>query len=89
MKNFFRISTMFLFLICVSLGFTACKPTLVKIHADLETIKTEYFVGENQETYENAKVYAIYANYDQELISPDDADLTFSSISTFSSALCS
>lgn len=82
MKKFLSISTMFAILICTCFVFAGCKPTLTKINVDLTTIKTEYYIGEEQETYENAKVYAIYSDYSQKLISSSDEELEFSQIST-------
>ena len=81
MKKILRISTMLLLVVFLSLGFAGCKPTIEKINVDLDTIKTEYFVGQAQETYENAEVFCVYSNGDLKAIE-DKENITFSSIST-------
>ena len=59
MKRILKMSTMFTLLIAVCFGLVGCKqPALDKINVDLDTIKTEYYVGQEQETYENAKKFA-------------------------------
>jgi len=82
MKKILQLSTIFACLFSICLGLAGCDAKMVKINVDLDTIKTEYFVGEEQETYENAKVFVIYSDNNQKLIASDNEDLSFSSIST-------
>lgn len=81
MKRLIKFSTLFLFMFFASVGLVACEPKLEEIYVDESTIKTEYFVGETQETYENAVVYQKYSNGTEKVVE-DKENITFSTIST-------
>ncbi|MBQ3494111.1 MAG: bacterial Ig-like domain-containing protein [Clostridia bacterium] len=82
MNKIMRFSAMLAFVLGFCGILVGCGKKIDKIEVDLTSIKTEYYVGDTVESFDNVKVYVVYEDETKEQIEIDDKDLDFSNIST-------